>query len=276
MSDPSISPGSDESAAAAGQLDRHAMQSTLAELIRTVDAETREPDAPPPSKVGSAGRQALAALADEVAYASAAAGSQAGGEAPPEPRPESGSQAMSGRVSSTESGPGSAPNPLGPDGQPIGQADRSAALQRARLRALRGESDMPGGHPANGGSPAQAGGASSPLRPIGRVQPPSNGSAQTRPGVPVPPRSGPMPGPVKLSGGPPPPPPAPTIDQPTIALRRRPVVAAPIMAQAPEQNHDSSVMVAARATTIEGWLPSDDDILPRLKLRRGRAFRRVR
>jgi len=270
MADPSTSPASEGSnvAPAAGQFSRHALESSLTELVRAEagagdasrtsgDSSAPEHTSLPEAMPGPVGRQALAALADEVAHASVA-------ESPVAEDPT--------------------------DTQPTRPANRRSGTSRARLRSLGGQADAATGGPAGGGDPSQAVEALSPVRPTGRLR--------TNVDTGAPSLSDPAPGAVKLTPAPTPPaklspvrpvpaklspggrssaaplPAAASAEQPTIPLRRRPVA---VPAPAPEPDVAPPPLAGARTiTTVEAWLPSDDDILPRRAARRGRSFRRVR
>jgi hypothetical protein len=74
---------------------------------------------------------------------------------------------------------------------------------------------------------------------------------------------------------------ASTLEQATIALRRRPTTDGPasISAGPPVGRNEPAVAPTAQAlrtpVVVEAWTPNEDDILPRQPVRRGRSFRRA-
>jgi hypothetical protein len=282
-------------------VERYAVQSTLADLARTGAVESPPQ---PEAKAGLAGHQALAALAAEVAEAAAALPAEEDSETAESPgRLLTGSAGVSPIVGTSlipvDGGgehpagfPRARPRPFGPpvaerpptaDGLPVVTApvDRVPVegLPTGRRGLALGSSGLP--------APVEPSGAD--RRPLSRLRPDptptiSDQAPAALPTRLAPPSSGPSP--VRLS------PAAPSAlagdgtgrardEQPTIALRRRPIASGPAsVAPAPAQETTAPVAPPAAASrslaVVEAWLPSDDDILPRRPAGRRRAFRRGR
>jgi hypothetical protein len=235
-------PHRDESPdSAPGGMDRTELRATLTDLARAAERETQPPGADPVA--GAAGHQALAALAARAARVTEESSGPAIDSAPaPHIAPPA-------RFAPTPVVPsaGVSQPAAGPSSPPAGDA-----LQR------RPSSDKPAvlaptGRPAANGTPvALTGPATSPAAGATRL-PGSKASAA----VPA------------------------ALEQPTIALRRRPITSAPAPAStaAPAPSSDAapaSTPAPRPVVNVTAWLPSDDDILPPRQIRRRSSWRRAR
>lgn len=309
MADPWTPPAGEEHAAAPipRQVERYAVQSTLADLARTGAVESPPQ---PETKPGLTGHQALAALAAEVAEAAAAArpAEEDSETAEPPGRLLTGSAGVSPIVGTSlipvDGGgehpagfPRARPRPFGPpvaerppmaDGPPVdGLPLDGAPVDRAPVDGPpAGRRGLALG---SGGLPAAVEPSGADRRPLSRLRPDPTPSTSDPAPAALPTRLAPPsagPSPVRLS------PAAPSAlagdatgrardEQPTIALRRRPIASGPAaVAPAPTQETTAPVAPPAAAgrsvAVVEAWLPSDDDILPRRPAGRRRAFRRGR
>ena len=245
-------------------VDRGALQATLADLARAA-GERADVDGASEATPGPAGHQALAALAAEVAQSSAVV------EVEPELEPVADEAPPPARVS------------------PVAAALRTPPARRSP------DQTMQAAPPAASAAPTPLGSVPiSALRPIGSARTGSPAPVDVSPapeagGLPAPSRL--VPSSVRL-------PTKPseatmTPDQPTIPLRRRAISDGPVsISQTPPTqavetgsvgNGQAAAAAAPAAPVVKGaspavvaWLPSDDDILPRRQMRRGRTFRRSR
>lgn len=270
--------------------ERTALQATLADLARA-GSQDPVPDRPADDAPGLTGHEALAALVAEVAQASALSPADA------DPRPRG-----------PETGPGEPDATLSP--APVTRAPRRRTPLRAGGRpspAILGRAPTALADDDDDGldfTPTLARGAdddrgstTAVVRSLTALEDGAPGPAPARPLTKPTKLSGPVElvPPLDLAGSSrsaqgsssaaPTTERPPMADQPTIPLRRRasnhgPASTSPddgvgAVEAAPGPSEAAAAGRAAGAGVV-AWLPSDDDILPRRQMRRGRSFRRAR